>query len=206
MDSDRVIQLTKIKMDEVSPDNQGEIITPVTIEELIAPALRTLIMITPSYLLETSDFYQESSVEDNIVDNGDQTGYIILPSDFLRFISFKLDVWNRPVTKTITENTQLYSRQKNIYTRGGIDKPVCALLSKPSVGKILEYYSTINSDHTVDHAYYVPEQDIEDFQDDELIEPLTWLIAVDYFNILERNDLSKIAQLKVQEFYEAKAL
>ncbi len=145
---------------------------------------------------------------------GIKQGIFIYQMIFLRLISFKMEIWNVPATRAISEHSQLYKKQKNTWTRGGLDKPICAIRHDPSSEKkILEYYSVQNDNHTIEHAYYFPVYSdeegytygVENFQED-LIEPLVWLICADVFKIYERNDLSEICRNKVNEFYESNKL
>jgi len=193
-------------MDEIAPYDQNTVVGDTLIDELMDPALKKLILITPPHLLETKAFFIENSTSSgNQSDYGDGSGYVILPDDFVKLISFKMTEWKRPVTKAIGEFDPKYKLQKNNYTRGGIAKPVCVIRYQPTLDfKILEYYSVL-TDHTIDHALYAALPDVEDFQED-LIEPLCWLIASDAFDILERPDMAKICKDKVTEFFDAQAL
>lgn len=60
-----------------------------------------------------------------ILDNGDGTGYITLPDDFVELLYCKLNVWKRPCTIIYSSSSPQAARQYNKATRAGILKPVC---------------------------------------------------------------------------------
>ncbi|WP_055096761.1 hypothetical protein [Gabonia massiliensis] len=82
-----------------------------------------------------------SEIPDDIIPYGDGSGYIILPDDYIRRFIIRMHGWHRDVTRVITEDDTLYSLQKNIVTRGGMERPICALASNDEGKSILEYYS-----------------------------------------------------------------
>jgi hypothetical protein len=63
------------------------------------------------------------------VGNTDKSGYLYLPSDYLRFVTFKIQGWQQEVTEPITVSHPKYKAQKYLVTRGGIAKPIVALNS-----------------------------------------------------------------------------
>ena len=63
------------------------------------------------------------------VSNADNSGYLYLPSDYLRFVTFKMQGWSQDVTEPITVSDPKYKLQKYSVTRGGAAKPVVVLNS-----------------------------------------------------------------------------
>jgi hypothetical protein len=125
----------------------------------------------------------------------EKTGYVELPANFLRLISFKMTDWNREVNEAITTYHPLYKLQRNPYVRGGVDKPVAVYNWKVISGastRTIEYYS-ITSDHTVEKFLYVPETVAEEVQSN-LTDALTWFCAAMILQITEMYDASKIAE------------
>lgn len=98
--------------------------------------------------------YEEIAHE--AIHNQDGSGYVKLPCDFLGRIYFQMEGWCIPVTTPIYENTAEYRMQKNKATRGGVNKPVCAVVNTAD-GLVLEYYSRPLYDRTpsVAHKKYV---------------------------------------------------
>lgn len=58
------------------------------------------------------------------------TGYIDLPSDYLRFRSLKMTSWLQEIDKPIVPTDPIYKNQKYPVARGGIAKPVVVLNSR----------------------------------------------------------------------------
>lgn len=84
-------------------------------------------------------------------------GYILLPEDFMRLISFKMSDWKRTLHEAIDAFHPLYARQSSACSglRGNIYKPVCALVNRPE-GKALEFYSCESYDAFVEEGIYCP--------------------------------------------------
>lgn len=86
------------------------------------------------------------------------SGSIVLPSDFLRLITFQMSDWDRAVTKPIYEDDALYALQSSRYPGicGNPQKPVVAITNQP-VGLVLEFYSCSRGQGvTIRMARYVP--------------------------------------------------
>lgn len=90
-------------------------------------------------------------------------GYIALPSDFLRLVSFQMSDWSYPVNVAITEDHPLYPLQSSRYAgiKGNPQKPVVALSTQP-IGLVLEFYSCEAGEGVyVKRATYLPIPKIE---------------------------------------------
>jgi hypothetical protein len=74
---------------------------------------------------------------------GKGAGYIDLPADFLRLLTFQMTDWSRPATEVITEDSPLYALQSSRYggIRGNTQKPVVAITHNSDNGMRLEFYS-----------------------------------------------------------------
>ena len=112
-------------------------------------------------------------------------------------VAFQMTEWSRPVTTFISDIHPNYKLQMNKYTRGGVSKPICALIGD-STGVILEYYS-VKSEHTIKKLNYIAETLPENL-DNLLIEPLSWMCASIVFQIMEMKEQSDLALARVQEF------
>ena len=66
-----------------------------------------------------------TSVTGLLVENGDGTGYMNLPDDFVELVHCKLDSWKRPCTVILPSASPLAVRQYNGAVRAGAAKPVC---------------------------------------------------------------------------------
>lgn len=84
-------------------------------------------------------------------------GWVKLPDDFMRLISFRMSDWERTVHSVIYPNSPQYTLQSSRFKgiRGNYQKPVCAIVIRPE-GKVLEFYSCKDSDAMVTEAMYLP--------------------------------------------------
>ena len=80
----------------------------------LAVAVRSVIEMCPSQLLDAESL---DLVSVKPVDAGNGCGYILLPDDFLRLVSFKLKSWNRAVTSVAEEGSSTDLMQRNSFTK-----------------------------------------------------------------------------------------
>jgi len=93
---------------------------------------------------------------DDQVANTDGSGYIVLPDDFLRLVSFKLASWNRAVTSVAEEGSSTDLMQRNVFTRGTPLKPVCSFGHRADGKRVMEYFVAGDNGHDVERALYIP--------------------------------------------------
>lgn len=114
------------------------------IKSKVEDAARLVTERAAHWLLDEGD-----ALEGDITWEGQQpgkgAGFIDLPQDFLRLVTFQMTDWLRPVTDVITEDSPLYALQSSRYggVRGNVQKPVVAITHSgngPS-GMRLEFYS-----------------------------------------------------------------
>lgn len=132
------------------------------IESKIADAARIVESNAPIHLLEGGKDITHSVGWNGRVGLG--SGYIHLPDDFLRLVSFQMSDWSRAVSIAISEDHPLYARQQSRYAgaRGCPQKPVVAITTQP-IGQVLEFYScTAGENVYVKRARYIPIPKIED--------------------------------------------
>jgi hypothetical protein len=128
------------------------------------------------------------------------SGYVELPSDFLRLIDFKLFNWERSVTVPVMAGTVAADRQKNRFLRGGTAKPVCVLghtLDGENIKRTVEYYSTVDDNHNLEKFLYARRMTAEHLNND-LTEALVWHTAGKVLGITGSN-LAQIAAQRAQE-------
>ena len=201
-----IINAVKAKVDELIPEGEGVTITYKTetepnisnpydifINVVMDEVAKELLLIAPLHVLEPSTPSPLPTPVQILSDDWGKTGYVALPSDFIRLQSFQMTEWERPVILPITTLDPLYDLQKNKYARGGVAKPV-AVLSWVGATKVLEYYSVVTA-HTISHLRYIPETLPEDIQDN-LFDALTWLIAEKVLQITEQKEQAKLAYEK----------
>lgn len=126
------------------------------IESKIEDAARLVMRDAPLHLLDGGKAFGESISW--FSREGVGGGYIALPSDFLRLVSFQMSDWSYPVNVAITEDHPLYPLQSSRYAgiKGNPQRPVVALSSQP-IGLVLEFYSCEAGEGVyVKRATYLP--------------------------------------------------
>lgn len=96
-----------------------------------------------------------------VLENGVVT--MSIPADFGRLYELKMACWKRSVYEAIAHNTPQYRRQHNLVTRGGVVRPVVAIVPYGE-SRRLELYSVPVGDERagqVERAMYVPVPTIE---------------------------------------------
>ena len=86
------------------------------------------------------------------------SGFIALPKDFMRLVSFKMSDWSFAVSETIGEDSPTYEIQHSRFpgVRGNPQRPVVAIVTQP-VGQVLEFFScTAGENVYVKRARYLP--------------------------------------------------
>lgn len=118
----------------------------------IVEAVRRVETAAPVHLLEEGHNFGD------VVFWGErESGWVLLPDDFMRLIAFRMSDWERTVYEAIPADSPLYSKQSSRYKgiRGNPQKPVCALVNRPE-GKALEFYSCKDEEAYVAIGSYVP--------------------------------------------------
>ena len=116
----------------------------LSLEEIIGSKIETAARMVetsaPHILLDAGEPFADSIGWDS--EPGYGSGHIILPSDFMRLVSFQMSDWSYPVVSAIGDDDPLYARQKSRFpgVRGCPQKPVVAIVQWP-VGLVLEFYS-----------------------------------------------------------------
>lgn len=119
----------------------------------LADAVRMVEMEAPLTMLESGHDFGE---HDTYIGE-DGKGFIILPNDFMRLISFRMSDWQRTIYEAITESDPQYALQSSRFKGicGNPEKPVVAVVRR-SEGKVLEFYSCRDNSATVAQATYLP--------------------------------------------------
>lgn len=106
----------------------------------------------PAHLLEEGHNFGDA------VYWGDQeSGWVLLPQDFMRLIVFEMSDWERGVFRAISATDPEYAlqRQRVKALRGTPQRPVCAITTRPE-GTALEFYSCKSKEAYVRRGQYVP--------------------------------------------------
>lgn len=154
------------------------------------------------------------------------SGYVQLPADFLRLISFQMSDWQSMVRIAITEDDATYAQQHGDFAglKGNPEKPVVAIVEYPT-GLALEFFSCRNAQAAIKRAIYIPVPSIKERNDIEsdadagedegvLIAtsgktidlPSKLLKAIEYYAAyltsmtIRETDANKIAMLKAEAY------
>lgn len=192
MERTALINLVKTKIDEVSSsdcpinavgieDNQPY---DSLIESLLDESAREILLKAPFYRLPI-----ESGTPEIISDPNDRTiGYIKVPANFLKLVSFKMTEWKRPVTILSIKGDEISKRQSNIHIRGGCAKPV-GVLSRNQEGVIIEFYS-VKTNPQIQEFLYIKTDSAENINDAQMIDALTWICAGKVLSVLGQGNIS----------------
>lgn len=135
--------------------NESDIDT-LSLEEIIRSkieeAARRVETAAPVHLLEEGHSFGEAVFWEKY-----ESGWVLLPDDFMRLIAFKMSDWERTVYAAISADTPEYQKQSSRYKgiRGNVQKPVCAIVNRAE-GKALEFYSCNSESAYVSRASYLP--------------------------------------------------
>lgn len=85
------------------------------------------------------------------------SGWVLLPDDFMRLVSFRMSDWERSVRTAMTPDDPRYAKLSSRYRgiRGNPQRPVCAVVVRPE-GKALEFHSCRSGNAEVAEGVYLP--------------------------------------------------
>jgi len=133
-----LIALTKVKIDEAMKQSEGvqfnlegsdnSNIIDLYLNAIMDEAGKHVLQTAPKHIIVPDDGGLLDCVP--VPNSSGLTGYVVLPDNYLRFVSFKMPDWLQEVDMPILPDNPKYKDQKYEATRGGIAKPVVALNSK----------------------------------------------------------------------------
>lgn len=127
------------------------------IKAKLADGIRMVEIEAPRHMLESGhDFGERMFI------GADGKGFVILPEDFMRLISFRMSDWRRTVYEAISDDDPAYGLQSSRWKGvcGTPDKPVCAIVRR-NEGKVLEFYSSRDDKAVIVQATYLPRPRID---------------------------------------------
>lgn len=122
------------------------------IKSKIAEAIKIIHSIAPVHLLDGGHIFGNAIYWSDM-----ESGWTLLPDDFLRFVVFQMSDWSRAVYHAIETSDPQYELQSAPYKglRGTSNNPVCAIAIRHE-GRVLEFYSCKDKNATVKKALYIP--------------------------------------------------
>lgn len=124
----------------------------------IPEAVRLVHMAAPTYLLENGHNFGDSIYWGEL-----ESGWVLLPDDFMRLIVFKMSDWERSVYTAISTDDPKYEKMRSRYKgiRGTYQKPSCAIAIRPE-GRVLEFYSCKDNTAYVSMGIYLPYPQVDE--------------------------------------------
>lgn len=128
------------------------------IKSKILDAVIRIYAVAPIHLLEEGYNFGDAVYWGDL-----ESGWVLLPQDFMRLISFEMSDWEQPVFSAISSADPEYAmqRQRVKALRGTSQKPVCVISTRPE-GRVLEFYSCKSKDAYVSRAQYLPYPKIDE--------------------------------------------
>lgn len=159
-----IIRDVRIAIDENMESEQlisdGDIETlslDTLIRSKIEEGARRVIKSAPADMLE-----EGHQLDDAVFWNGDGSGFILLPDDYVRLVVFKMSDWERAVYEPLRVTDVRYQLQHSRYKgiRGNKQKPMVVYVNRPE-GKALEFYSCGSEDAFMELGQYIPKPYID---------------------------------------------
>lgn len=128
------------------------------IKSKIVEAVQRVHSDAPNYLLEGGHNFGDAVYWKEM-----ESGWVLLPEDFLRLVVFEMDDWEQAVYTAISTDDPDYEKQRSRFKgiRGTPQRPVCAIAIRPE-GRVLEFYSCKSEDAQVSRAMYLRYPTIDD--------------------------------------------
>lgn len=128
------------------------------IRSKILEAVQRVHMDAPNYLLEGGHNFGDAVYWREL-----ESGWVLLPQDFMRLVVFEMDDWEQAVYQAISTDDPEYEKQRSRFKgiRGTAQRPVCAIAIRPE-GRVLEFYSCKSKDARVSRAMYIPYPKIDE--------------------------------------------
>ena len=128
------------------------------IKSKILEAIQRVHRDAPNYLLEGGHNFGDAVYWREL-----ESGWVLLPPDFMRLVVFEMDDWEQAVYQAISTDDPEYEKQRSRFKgiRGTAQRPVCAIAIRPE-GRVLEFYSCKSKDAQVSRAMYIPYPKIDE--------------------------------------------
>lgn len=181
------------RIDEATSNQLEGIATRYPIAEFLREATMEILRTAPLHLLPKTDFTAAT-----MKDLGDGTGTVSLPTDFIRLASFRMSGWLRPVVSAITTDSPTYSRQLNPVTRGGIAKPVVAMLRDAEGLKLRWFSLPLCISRKIDEATCIIKTKPSELPD-TLSDALCWLTASLVLAVTNEQNAATVARQRYEQ-------
>ncbi len=128
------------------------------IRSKIVEAVERVHLSAPNHLLESGHNFGDAVYWGDL-----ESGWVLLPDDFMRLVVFEMDDWEQAVYQAISTDDAEYEKQRSRFKglRGTSQRPVCAIAIRPE-GRVLEFYSCKSEAAQVSRAIYIPYPTIDE--------------------------------------------
>lgn len=158
-------------IDEIYPADNDPNTVHFPLTDFVDEAARRVLLSAPLHAIPLAKSFADAP----LTEHGDGTGSVELPPDFLRLARFRMEGWQRAVLVPLTDDSLAYTLQSNPYLRGGVAKPVVALVRG---GTALEYYSLPEGVlAAMAEALYIPFTAVDDTFPERLVEVAAWMLS-----------------------------
>lgn len=122
------------------------------IKSKIVEAVKRIHCEAPAYLLDGGNNFGDA-----IYWGDKESGWVLLPENFMRFVVFQMDDWEQAVYTCFKTDDPEYARQHSHFkgVRGTAQRPVCFIAIRPE-GRVLEFYSSKSKTAKVSRGVYLP--------------------------------------------------
>ena len=168
------------------------------IKSKILEAIQRVHMDAPNYLLEGGHNFGDAVYWREL-----ESGWVLLPPDFMRLVVFEMDDWEQAVYQAISTDDPEYEKQRSRFKgiRGTAQRPVCAIAIRPE-GRVLEFYSCKSKNAQVSRAMYIPYPKIDEDNGVDICErcynavvyTAAGLTLLTYGEVEKGNAVSELAQ------------
>lgn len=142
----------------IDDSDVGTLLLDDIIRSKVLEAIQRVHIDAPNHLLESGHNFGDAVYWREL-----ESGWVLLPEDFMRLVVFEMDDWDRAVYTAISTSDLEYEKQRSRFKgiRGTPESPVCALGLRPE-GRVLEFYSCRTRDAKVRRGVYIPYPNIDE--------------------------------------------
>lgn len=196
MTREELIKKVALKMDEIS--SSDDVIVPVNqsdnnplytqINNLLNESVNDVLMKAPIYRLHSQTASLDLTTASDILDTNEifnderLTAIIMIPQDYLRFVSISDKAFQRPIVELAIEGDDVDKRQHNKHLVAKCAKPVAVISTTANGRKIACYSYDIKTNPSITFRYikrYDNDRDttVETDLDEYLIDIVSWACA-----------------------------
>lgn len=197
---DEIIKKAYQCIDEVYPDTTYQDISSFNVDAFLDQAAKIIINTAPLRVLSSEDI--RMSVTQVGYDNG--VIRLLMPTNFQRLVSFKMEDWAHSITNFLDEDSPRYHQQSNPVLRGTPSRPAAFITSG---GQLIEVYTTnantSSSNKGIAHFYAILFDTVDDTYPQKLHDVTAWKTAELVLSALNDTQAAQICQAHTQEILQS---